>query len=128
MLKQSDLLQFYGTQEYTQWSMLASTMFLTDGAKYVADTAGAYWLMDAIASYQSQIRSKAWGRQFQLWSLTKDEEGDGAVLECFEDSGMRPAVTQHFEYTDFEYDLPQIFFYVVPLNETHYVIMLPSEY
>lgn len=46
-----DLGQFYGTQGYLRHRLLPSMpgVLLTDGAKYVAEKAGAYWLMDTIA-------------------------------------------------------------------------------
>jgi hypothetical protein len=39
----SSLSQFTGTEKYYR---LYSTVVLTDGTKYLSDTAGCYWLMD----------------------------------------------------------------------------------
>lgn len=48
--KQLDLSPFTGTEHwYKHW---LGGLLYTDGVKYVADQAGAYWLIDAIASYQ----------------------------------------------------------------------------
>ena len=44
------LNQFIGTEKYTRWSALSNSV-LTDGALYVADTAGAYWLFDSIQAH-----------------------------------------------------------------------------
>ncbi len=33
---------------------------ITDGAKYLADEAGAYWLLDAAVSYLSELRTYDW--------------------------------------------------------------------
>ena len=49
---QLDLRQFTGTTQWHRWSKLTE-LVCTDGAKYLADEAGAYWLLDAIASHQS---------------------------------------------------------------------------
>ena len=56
----------------------------TDGVKYVADKAGAHWLIDAIGSYQpsSKLRSNQRLQEFQLWELKVDLEAKTAVLEA----------------------------------------------
>ena len=41
-------------------------------------------------------------------------------------SGEEPAITQPIEYTDF--DLPEIDLWVGPVDERHFVLMLPNEY
>ena len=67
-------------------------------------------------------------REFQFWKLTvTDKDGrKSAVLTCRADKGEKPAITQRIEYTDF--DLPEIDLWVGPMDEKHFVIMLPSEY
>jgi hypothetical protein len=45
------LAQFTGTEHYYR---LNRRCLITDGAKYLADEAGAYWLLDAGASYTIQ--------------------------------------------------------------------------
>ena len=49
------LALFTGTQQYYQ---LNRHVVLTDGTRYLADEAGAYWLMDAIASYLPQFTGR----------------------------------------------------------------------
>lgn len=44
----ADLAQFTGTARYYR---LNRKCLITDGAKYLADTVEAYWLLDAAASY-----------------------------------------------------------------------------
>ncbi len=51
-----DLSGFTGTDHYYRWSSLFRNCLLTDGTHYLAETAGAYWLMDAIASHQPKLR------------------------------------------------------------------------
>ena len=43
-------------------------IYYTDGAKYVAETAGAYWLLDDIAFAQRGDKRVA-AEAFQLWTL-----------------------------------------------------------
>jgi hypothetical protein len=129
--KQDQLIQFTGTEGYIRWSPLFPRMVLTDGAKFVADnggTSGAYWLMDAIASHQPKALKNERLREIQFWNLTVTEKNGrkSAVLTCRADSGEKPAITQRIEYTDF--DLPEIDLWVGPMDEKHFVIMLPGEY
>ena len=129
--KQSQLNQFTGTDGYTRWSLLFPRMVLTDGAKFVADNGGghgSYWLMDAIASHQPKAMRNEMLRDIQFWTLEVAEK-DGrksAVLTCRTDSGEEPFITQEFDYTDF--DLEKIDLWVEPLDESTYVILLPSEH
>jgi hypothetical protein len=76
-------------------------MVFTDGVKYLADTAEAYWLIDAIASYQSDARltKHPMLKYMQFWKLeVKDGKG---ILTCVADTGRKPAITQEIEFTDF---------------------------
>ena len=83
----------------------------------VAEKAGAFWLVEAIASYQRRPKIKDLAIQF--WTLeVKDNK---AVLYCVKDSGMPRVVEQDVEYTDFPEGSWN--FYV-----QNGVIMLPQEY
>src|SRR5882757_828930 len=46
-----ELAQFTGTEHWYRHALNRNVLF-TDGAKYVADQAGAYWLLDEIALIQ----------------------------------------------------------------------------
>jgi hypothetical protein len=115
MLTSADLDQFTGTENhYKHWT---GRILYTDGVKYLADTAEAHWLLDAIASYQYLPRVKK--EPFQLWVLKIKDES--AVLTMQSDSDKKPIVTQKIEFTDFP--LAEIKLYVC-----NGVILLPSEY
>jgi hypothetical protein len=127
--KQDQLDHFTGTEAYHRWSLLFPRMVLTDGAKFVADnggTNGAYWLVDAIASYQPRLCKHRDDRlrEIQFWTLKVTD--DSAVLTCRADSDVPPVVTQRIEYTDF--DLPEIDLWALPIGDGRWVIMLPSEH
>lgn len=47
----SDLSQFTGSSTFTKFSPLFPNVVLTEGAEFLADECGAYWLMDMIASH-----------------------------------------------------------------------------
>jgi hypothetical protein len=88
-LKQ-DLAGFTGTENWhTHWTKLLT---YTDGIKYLAEHYGSFWLIDAIASYQGQLKKEP----FQLWKLTI--EGDKATLTCQSDTDAPILVKQEFIY------------------------------
>lgn len=138
-LKASDLFQFYGTEHYWQVSLL-HPFLLTDGVKYLVDHAEAYWLVDAIASWQmeKQVKGDSMLQEFQLWTLTV-AENRSAVLRCERDQNDA-VVTQRIEYTDFP--LSEVGLYLCNIRffwayqpqdgkrpvQGYGVIMLPSEY
>lgn len=88
----------------------------TEGVRYLAETAGAFWLIDLIASWQ--LDPKVRGCEFQVWSLVVT---DGrAVATCHDDDKLIIA-SQRIEFTDFP--LPEIKLWLVDRT-----LMLPSEY
>jgi len=116
-LNKSDLTQFTGTEQYYRHGINRKVLF-TDGAKYVADTAGAYWLLDEIALIQPYNKRVA-AEEFQVWKLVVTPNRT-ATLTC-DDGNDNIVYTKEFRYTDFPLD--EITFYF-----TNNVIHLPSEY
>lgn len=117
------LPNFYGTEAYHQWSPLFRNFVLTDGAKYIAEECGAYWLMDAIASHFPSYRDE----EFAVVELMKFDSGWNLQIE---DGNGDTLAEQFIEFSDFPLD--EITFYVVP-QELEYgkslrVILLTSEY
>lgn len=131
---ESNLSQFTGTENYHRYSLIFRNVVLTDGAKYLAENAGAFWLMDSIASYLSgykdvfasakmvrvlKPRPKGYGisinkaEMTESWHFTLDD-GNGNVF-C----------TQDIAYSDFPLDEITLF---AAKQEALWVIMLPSEY
>lgn len=116
-LDKADLIQFTGSEYWYRHSLIRSILF-TDGAKYVAETGGAYWLLDEIAlaqRFEKRVRKEA----FQLWRLIVKKDST-ATLVC-EDGNGRKILSKRIPFTDFPLD--EISFYYV--NNT---ILLPSEY
>lgn len=106
-----ELEQFTGTENYYKHPL--SKCVYTDGVKYLADQAGAYWLIDAIFSYRRT-------EPFQVWKLMVIED-TSALLTMQEDSDRPILVSQNIEYTDFPE--PEITIYLIDG-----VLLLPSEY
>jgi len=116
-LKKEDLAFFSGSEGFYRYSPLFPKTLLTDGSKYVADKGQAYWLMDAISSWQT--RKKVRQEEFQVWKLkrTKDNE----ALLTAEDGNGNKIARQKIPYTDFPLDEIKLYY----VNDT---ILLPSEY
>lgn len=109
------IAQCTGTSTY--WKHPIGKITYTDGIKWVADTAGAYWLIDLIASHQGNASLKR--EWFQLWEMTVT--GRSAVVTCRHDTGTPPLVTQRIGYTDFPEGTWK--FYLIDG-----VLMVPREY
>ncbi|WP_263356163.1 DUF6876 family protein [Acidicapsa ligni] len=115
-LTDSNLRQFTGSENCYRHPINRQMLF-TDGAKFVADEAGAYWLIDAIALAQRFEKSVS-AEEFQVWDL-KVREDRTASLICG-DGNDNIVYTQHIEYTDFPLDTIRLFF-------ENNVLYLPSE-
>jgi hypothetical protein len=113
-----DLRQFTGSETFYQHGL--TPLRYTEGVHYLAETGGAYWLIDLIASYQHDRRVRANPRlqEFQLWELTVADQKGVATLR--EDSGCDPVIEQRIAYTNFP--LLNVKLYVE--NRT---LFLPSE-
>ncbi len=109
-LSKYELQQFSGTEHYYRHWL---GIHFTDGVKYMAERAGAYWLIDAIGSYR---RKEA----FQIWEL-KVDAGKRAVLTMVEDSDEPVLVRQEIPFTDFP--MQSIKLYLIDG-----ILLLPSEY
>lgn len=128
---EQELRQFSGTERYYKHRhqiAIGTSILLTDGIKYLCDTAQCYWLIDLIASYQPQLRKEAMLREFQFWEISVNLTEQKGYVQCWEDRPSdysEPFVHQDLDYTDF----PLAFFRLYGVyQEKHLVIMLPSEY
>ncbi|MBA7602213.1 hypothetical protein ES703_09299 [subsurface metagenome] len=118
-----ELNGFCGTQHY--YRHFTGGKF-TDGVKHLADRTGAYWLIDAVFSYQ--VSKKIRDLPFQVWTLKvlrselgKNKNEPMAVLEMKEDTDEPIKVRQKIEYTDFPKG--ELKLYLI-----NGVLLLPSEY
>ncbi len=111
-----NLGQFTGTTGYYR---ITRKHLLTDGTKYLADAAGAYWLMDAAASHLDEIGTADW------FVLIKLQVQQSRAVMVYEDGNGNEHARQEIAYTDFP--LSSIELYACWDGE-HWVIMLPSEY
>jgi hypothetical protein len=115
MLDLSKLSQFTGTEHWYRHPLVRGVTY-TDGVKYVADEAGAHWLLDIIATQQHERKIKI--EPFQVWRLAI-KEGKGSITV---DNGEGKALYhQTLDYTTFPE--PGITLWVCDR-----VILLPGEY
>ena len=111
------LRQFTGSEHWYRHALVPTVVF-TDGAKYVADQAGAYWLLDTIALAQ-RFEKRIAAEPFQVWTLTVRPDRT-ATLTCG-DGNDNTVYRQELEFTDFPPEGIQLYF-------TDNTILLPSEY
>ena len=116
-LNKADLAQFTGSEQWYRHGINRAVLF-TDGAKFVADQAGAYWLLDEIAIIQPH-NARVAAEEFQVWTLAVNADQTG-VLTC-DDGNDNVVYTKEIEYTDFPPDGITLYF-------TNNTILLPSEY
>ena len=115
-----NLRNFTGTESYHLWSALFPHCVLTDGAKFLAENAGAFWLMDIIGSYQRNL--EVLNQPLQVWKLTV--QNNKGVVTC-QDGDYRALVRQEIPFTNFP--LAEITL-LAAQGDSYRVIMLPSEY
>ena len=111
------LAQFTGSERQYQHPLVNGITF-TDGAKYVADKAGAYWLLDEIA-LANRFERAVIAEHFQVWDLIVSDDCS-ASLVCGDGDGIE-VYSKRIEWTDFS--IPSIRFYLC-----YGCIHLPSEY
>ena len=116
-LTKADLAQFTGSENWYRHGLARNILF-TDGAKYVADQGGAYWLLDEIALAQRGQRRVA-AEEFQVWTL-RVKPDKTATLTC-EDGNGHAVFEKAIPFTDFPVEAIELWF-------TNNTIYLPSEH
>ena len=114
------LKEFHGTTMYHKHLFPGRpAILITDGCQYVRDQLKAYWLFDAILSYQADLIKRQ--IKFQIWELKQLRLDLTWLLTCREDKNTKPVVRQPIEFSDFPIDYIKI--WVIDK-----VALLPSEY
>ncbi len=89
----------------------------TEGMQDLAEQAGAYWLIDLVASWMRHDTLK--GEEFVVWKLTVTDDHKATAIA--DDGNGRELIRQDIAFTDFP--LPEIALYL-----TDGTLLLPSEY
>jgi hypothetical protein len=116
-LSAADLAQFTGTEQWFRHSINSKVLY-TEGAQYLAEHAGAYWLLDEIALIQPYDKKVA-AEEFQVWTLAVQPD-QTATLTC-DDGNDTVVFSKEIPYTDFPLETIKLYF-------ANNVIHLPSEY
>lgn len=130
---QAGLDQFHGTETWYRYSPMFRYLLLTEGVKFLAENAGAYWLMDAIGSHiATNPRLTHTRNPAQFWTLAVNNSK--ATLRCT-DGGKHGAqaielAKQEIEYTDFPLASIDIWVMWDEIVDPRgaFVAMLPGEY
>ena len=108
--------QFTSTAQY--WRV-ARQFVITDGVKYLAESAACFWLIDAAISHLLEIGTADW------FVLVRVEVSGSSAVMIYEDGNGSEHARQEIAYTDLP--LSTVRLYAVWDSE-RWVIMLPSEY
>lgn len=112
----SKLTEFTGTQRYYR---ISHRHLLTDGTKYLAETANCFWMMDAIASHLTEIGTADW------FVVVRIKVENSTALMVYDDGNGNEHARQEIPYTDFPLAKQTIY---ACWDGKHWVLMLPSEY
>ena len=114
------LPQFTGTENYYYHSKF---LVLTDGVKFLADNAGAYWLMDIISSvmYKPTILREP----FLTVNVKKNKTGKGAVVRIQNGDG-KDFYVQRIKWTDFP--MTDYTFFLEDSYRGYHVALLQTEH
>lgn len=127
-LSLNDLAQFTGDLERYRHPLNPKVIY-TPGVQYLAEQAGAYWLIDAIASYfgapvmNEAMRKDDRIRHMQFWKLVVTD--NSALLTAEADAGVPPFISQEIAFTDFP--LPEIQIWAA-FDGRAWTLYLPSEH
>ena len=119
-----NMTQAIGTTQYIKH--FTGLLVFTDGVNQLRQDADAFWLVDAIASYQIEHKDK----EFQIWELAVDTEKKTAVLTMKEDSDKPKLVKKEIAFTDFPLSNVKIYVQLGSIDGVNpvLVLMLTSEY
>ena len=118
-----DLSGFYGTTDkYVHRLPMTPDLLLTEGVKYFAEKAGAYWFMDIVAT---EFVPKLSEEDYIIFIEVAVKADNSALIyghDGDKGDGQKTLHTRDIEYTDLP--APSEFKFIL----TDGVLMLPSEY
>jgi hypothetical protein len=129
LLTHAELLQFTGDLERFRHP-LARGVIYTPGVRFLAERAGAYWLIDemafAIAGGEMAKAGRCDPRVLDLhfWRLEVREDRS-ADLTARADSGVEPFLTRRIPWTDFPLDHIEVW---AGFDGRYWTLYLPSEH
>lgn len=103
----------------------------TPAVQYLAEEAGAYWLIDAIASwigshsFNTALAADERLQSMHFWQLRVDHADHSAVLTAVPDSDEEPFITQRIPFTDFPLAKIDIW---AGFDGRYWTLYMPSEH
>src|SRR5271156_2783579 len=119
-LTTGDLSQFIGSEQLFRHG-LSRKHLCTEGVQFVAERAGAYWLLDKIALHASPAIAR---EDFQVWKLGVRRDQTATLTTDNGDNDILK--TEELPFTDFP--LSEITLWAVRNEFDGFTIMLPGEY
>lgn len=125
----AELRQFTGDLE-RDGHPLNRRLLYTPGVQFLAESAGAYWLIDAVASwlgtpeYRAAVTADCRVDDLHFWKLTV-RENRSATLSARVDSDVNPFIVQEIPFTDFCLESIDLW---CGFDGQHYTLYLPSEH
>lgn len=125
----ADLALFTGDHERFRHSFVRRVIY-TPGVQFLAQRAGAYWLIDAIAlhlvskAFENAAKANEMIGRLHFWTL-KVNPDHSAELCAKADKHYKPFFVQAIEYTDFP--LPRIDIWA-GFDGGYWTLYLPSEH
>lgn len=110
-----DLSGFYGTEQY-HVQPLYRRMQYTDGIAFIAETCGAYWLLDILGT-EIHPKLEKWGGFLVIKLHTTD---DSKMSITVTDGDYKKLYQKNIDYTDFPKGELELFM-------ENDVLLLPSE-
>jgi hypothetical protein len=120
ILTTGDLSQFIGSEQLFRHGLSRKHLY-TEGVQFVAERAGAYWLLDKIALHGSPAIAR---EDFQVWKLTVHPDQTATLTTSNGDNDILN--TEELPFTDFP--LSEITLWAVRNEFDGFTIMLPGEY
>ena len=119
-LTTGDLGQFIGSDQLFRHALSRNHLY-TEGVQFVAERAGAYWLLDKIALHASPAIAR---EDFQVWKLGVRRDQTATLTTDNGDNDILK--TEELPFTDFP--LSEITLWAVRNEFEGFTIMLPGEY
>jgi len=122
-----DLSGFYGSADkYVHSLPMTPDLLLTEGVKYFAEKAGAYWFMDIVAT---EFVPKLSEEDYIIFiQVTVDSDNSAVIIGSDGDKGDGPKIlhTRTIEYTDLPAN--STFNFILMVGYEGNTLMLSSEY
>ena len=93
----AELRQFTGSENFYRHPLVRKIIY-TDGVKFLADKAGAYWLIDELA-FAQEFEPSVKCEEFQFWKLAV--EGDSTAKLSCENGNGKTVYSKDISLTDF---------------------------